>query len=78
MKNQRSACSRVLALLLPVTLGLGCGLKRDWNICSPEDPCKPGYVCTAGFTCVLPGDGGSDALGSVDSHGPSDLSGGGV
>ena len=78
MKNQRSACSSVLALLLPVTLGLGCGLKRDWNYCSPQDPCKPGYVCTAGFTCVLPGDGGSDALGSVDSHGPSDLSGGGV
>ena len=70
MKNQRFVRSRVLALLLPATLGLGCGLKRDWSICAPNDKqkCLPGYVCTPDLRCVLAGDGGSDALLAGDSR----------
>jgi hypothetical protein len=78
MRNQHFVRSGVLALLLPVTLGLGCGLKRDWNYCTSKDPCKTGYICTAEWTCVLPGDGGSDALVTVDSHVPTDAAGGAV
>ena len=80
MRNQRFVRSRVLALLLPVTLGLGCGLKRDWNICAPEDkqPCLPGYVCTADLKCVPAGDGGRDALLAVDSGETTDAAGGAV
>lgn len=80
MRNQRFVRLPVLALLLPVILGLGCGLKRDWNICAPDDkqPCLPGYVCTADLRCVMAGDGGSDALVAPDSHGPTDAAGGGL
>jgi alpha-tubulin suppressor-like RCC1 family protein len=78
MKNQRFVCSRMLALILPVTLGLACGLKRDWNYCTSNDPCKPGYICTAEWTCVLPGDGGSDGLVAVDGRGATDAVGGGL
>ncbi|GEM_PF-2468013 len=79
MRNRRVVCSRALALVLPVTLGFGCGLKRDWSICAPADkqPCLTGYVCTDDLRCVRAGDGGSDALVRVDSHGVSDVAGGG-
>ena len=81
MKSHRFAQLRGLALVLPVTLGLACGLKRDWSICAPTDrqPCLPGYVCTADLRCVLPGDGGTDGLLAVDSRGPTDaVASGGV
>ena len=66
----------VLALLLPVTLGLAC-TKRNWDFCSPSAPCKTGYICTDDWRCMLP-DGGSDGLVVVDSHGATDLAGGGL
>jgi len=73
MRNQPVVFSKILALVLPVTVGLGCGLKRDWSICAPNDkePCLPGYVCTADLRCVLPGDGGTDGVLAVDSRGPT-------
>ena len=73
MKNQRFVCSWVLALVLPVTSGLAC-VRRDWNICAPEDkePCLPGYVCTPNLLCVRAGDGGSDGLLAVDSQSSTD------
>ena len=79
MRNRRVVCSGALALVLPVTLGFGCGLKRDWSICAPADkqPCLPGYVCTDDLRCVRASDGGSDALFRVDSHGATDVAGGG-
>ena len=77
MRNQRFVL--VLALVLPVTLGLAC-VRRDWSICAPNDkqPCLPGYVCTPELLCVRAGDGGTDSLVPVDSQGPTDTAGGGV
>ena len=66
MRNQRAVYSMVLALLLPVTLGLAC-VKRNWDFCSPSAPCKTGYICTEDWRCMLP-DGGSDGLVAVDGH----------
>lgn len=66
----------VLALLLPVTLGLAC-LKRDWSLCSSVDQCKPGYTCTADWRCVLEADGGADGLVTVDSYDTPDSAGDG-
>jgi hypothetical protein len=73
MKNQRFVCSWVLALVLSVTSQLAC-VRRDWNICAPEDkePCLPGYVCTPSLLCVRAGDGGSDGLLAVDSQSSTD------
>ena len=67
----------MLALVLPVTLGLACGLKRDWSVCAPDEKqkCLPGYVCTPDLSCVLP-DGGSDALAAVDARSLADVAGG--
>lgn len=70
MTNRDVARLRVAALVVPVTLGLACGLKRDWNFCSPKDPCLSGFVCTEDFTCVRAPDGGitdSSAAGSADA-----------
>ena len=80
MTHRRFACSKVLALVLPVTLGLACGLKRDWSVCAPDEnpPCLPGYVCTPSFACVPAGDGGSDGLLAVDGQGATDVTGGGA
>jgi len=77
MRTRRFVCPMVLALVLPVTLGLGCGLKRDWNICAPEEkqPCLPGYVCTADLHCVRASDGGSDGLVAVDNRGDTGVGG---
>ena len=77
MSNQRVVHSGVLALVLPATLGLACGLKRDWSVCTPKDPCLPGFTCTADFRCVKDVDGGADSIVRADSHGPTDVSGAG-
>jgi hypothetical protein len=74
MKNRRFVCSNVLALILPAILGLSC-LKRDWSVCTPKDHCQSGYICTADWHCVLPGDGGIDGIVAVDSHAPTDAAG---
>ncbi len=71
MRNQRVVCSRVLALVLPVALGLAC-VQRDWSLCSPQDQCQTGYICTADWKCVRDVDGGADAVLAVDSHGTAD------
>ncbi len=77
MRRHYVACSKVMALLLPATLGLSC-LERDWTLCSPKDKCKPGYACTADWHCVAPADAGSDGLVAVDSHDLPDAAGGGL
>ena len=79
MRNRRFVSLWVLALLLPVTLGLAC-VKRDWSICAPDDkqPCLPGYVCTPNLLCVRATDGGSDGLVTVDSQSPTDAAGASV
>ena len=76
MRSQRVVNSMVLALLLPVTLELGC-VKRNWDFCSPSAPCKTGYICTDDWRCMLP-DGGSDGVVVVDSHGTADAAEGGL
>jgi len=76
MRNQRAVYSMVLALLLPVTLGLAC-VKRNWDFCSPSAPCKTGYICTEDWRCMLP-DGGSDGLVPVDGHGTAVAAEGGL
>jgi len=76
MRNQRAVYSMVLALLLPVTLGLAC-VKRNWDFCSPSAPCKTGYICTEDWRCMLP-DGGSDGLVAVDGHGTAVAAEGGL
>ena len=76
MRNQRAVYSMVLALLLPVTLGLAC-VKRNWDFCSPSAPCKTGYICTDDWRCMLP-DGGSDGLVAVDGHDTSVAAEGGL
>ena len=75
MKNRRFVRSMVLALVLPGTMGLSC-VKRDWDYCASNAPCKPGYVCTEDWRCVLP-DSGTDGLVAVDSHGSTDAAGAG-
>jgi hypothetical protein len=79
MKNQHFPYARAIALLVPIILGLGCGIVRDWSVCVPEDkqPCLPGYACTADLRCVPAGDAGSDALVAVDSRVATDAPGGG-
>ena len=66
MRNRRFVSLWVLALLLPVTLGLAC-VKRDWSICAPDDkqPCLPGYVCTPNLLCVRATDGVAAADGKL-------------
>jgi len=77
MSNQRVVYSSVLALVLPAALGLACGLKRDWSVCTPKDPCLPGFTCTADFSCVRDVDGGADSVVVSDSRGSTDAAGGG-
>jgi hypothetical protein len=71
MSNQLVACSRVLALVLPATLGLSC-VERDWSFCSPQDECQKGFTCTVDWRCVQEVDGGADALAAVDGYGTAD------
>jgi hypothetical protein len=75
MTNADAARLRIAALVLPVTFGLAC-IERDWSLCSPQDKCKPGYVCTSDWKCVPAPDGGipdagrdvsADAGGAFDS-----------
>jgi uncharacterized membrane protein YgcG len=75
MKNRRLVRSMILALVLPGTMGLSC-VKRDWDYCASNAPCKPGYVCTDDWRCVLP-DSGTDGPVAVDSHGSTDAAGAG-
>ena len=75
MKNRRFVRSMILALVLPGIMGLSC-VKRDWDVCASNAPCKPGYVCTEDWRCVLP-DSGTDGLVAVDSHGSTDAAGAG-
>jgi len=74
MSNRIFVCSGGLALLLPALLGLSC-LRRDWDVCAANAPCKPGYTCTADWRCVLSTDAGSDGLVVVDSQGSTDAAG---
>ena len=62
-----------LALVVPVTLGLTC-VNRDWSVCSPEDPCLSGYVCTATWQCVMATDGGAWDGGAEGPAGESSSS----
>jgi hypothetical protein len=80
MRNQHFPYARAIALFVPVLLGLGCGIVRDWSVCAPEDkqPCLPGYACTADLRCVPARDAGSDALVAVDSRAATDAPGGGA
>jgi hypothetical protein len=77
MIDRHFVSSRVLALVLPATLGLSC-IQRDWSVCSPQDQCQTGYTCTADWKCVRDVDGGSDGLPAADSHGTADAVGAGV
>jgi hypothetical protein len=74
MNNRRVVCSSWLALILPALLGLSC-LRRNWDVCASNAPCKPGYTCTADWRCVLTTDAGSDGL-AVDSQVSTDAIGG--
>ena len=74
MSNRIVVCSSGLALLLPAILGLSC-LKRDWDVCAPNAPCKPGYTCTADWQCVRSTDAGSDGLVVIDSRESTDAVG---
>jgi len=78
MRDQHFPYARATALLVPVLLGLGCSIVRDWSVCVPEDkqPCLPGYACTADLRCVPAADAGSDALVALDSRVATDASGG--
>jgi hypothetical protein len=51
MTNKRVARLTVLVLAAPMTAGLAC-LVRDWSVCTPQDHCKTGFVCTEDFRCV--------------------------
>ena len=77
MRDRSIACSRVLALVLPVILELSC-VVRDWSLCSPDDQCQKGFTCTADWKCVRDVDGGADSFLPVDSHGVADVYGAGV
>lgn len=73
MNNRRIVCASGLALLLPAIFGLSC-VKRNWDFCAPNAPCKPGYTCTTDWRCVVTTDAGSDGL-SADSQGSTDAAG---
>jgi hypothetical protein len=75
MRNRDLARLTVMALAVPVTLGLAC-VERDWSVCSPKDPCLPGFVCTATWQCVRATDGGAtdrsaDGAAGQDSYSDS-------
>ena len=78
MRNQHFPYARAIALFVPVLLGLGCGIVRDWSVCAPNDkqPCLPGFACTPDLRCVPAGDAGSDALVAFDSGVAKDAAGG--
>ena len=67
MSNRIVVCSSGLAFLLPAILGLSC-VKRNWDFCAPNAPCKPGFTCTADWQCVRSTDAGSDGLVVIDSR----------
>jgi hypothetical protein len=71
MSNHRVVCLRILALVLPATLGFSC-VERDWSVCSPQDQCQTGYTCTTDWKCVRDVDGGADGPVAVDSTGKAD------
>jgi len=84
MTNREVVRLKVAILVVPATLGLACGLKRDWSVCTPTDPCLAGYVCTATWQCVRASDGGaSDGVGvaaadaGVGLDGPPSVESGG-
>ncbi|MGC9983152.1 MAG: hypothetical protein ABSF35_05905 [Polyangia bacterium] len=66
MTNRDVALLKVAALVVPVTLGLSC-VERDWSLCSPQDQCKPGFVCTATWQCVRATDAGTADGGDVSA-----------
>jgi len=84
MTNREVVRLKVAILVVPVTLGLACGVKRDWSVCSAQAACQTGFMCTDASTCVPAPDAGAsdsagigiaDARGGVD--GPVSVEGGG-
>ena len=67
MTNREVARLKVAILVVPVTLGLACSVKRDWSVCSPRDPCLPGFMCTDTYKCVPAPDGGTADAGADGS-----------
>lgn len=74
MRNRRRACLKMLVLVLPATLGLAC-IQRDWSVCSPQDQCQTGYICTADWKCAPDVDAGADALLVVAADGAMGIDG---
>ncbi len=64
MTNREVVRLKIAILVVPVTLGLACGVKRDWSVCTPRDPCLPGFMCTDTFKCVPAPDGGTADSGA--------------
>jgi hypothetical protein len=46
MTNTGKLFARVIALVLPLTLGQACSMRRDWGVCNLDVPnCRPGFQC---------------------------------
>jgi hypothetical protein len=58
MTSRDVAHLTIVALAVSVTLGLACA-ERDWSVCTPQDPCQTGFVCTDTWQCVRATDGGA-------------------
>ena len=56
MTSRDVAHLTIVALTVSVTLGLAC-VERDWSVCTPQDPCQTGFVCTDTWQCVRATDG---------------------
>jgi hypothetical protein len=74
MTNKHVVISRVVVIVLALVMGLGCGLKRNWSVCTAEVPnCRPGYTCNfAKSACERTVDGGTRdgaPLASPDTRG---------
>jgi hypothetical protein len=71
MTKQSLVRSFMLALLVPAIFSLSCGLKRNWDVCATNAPCKEGFTCTADWRCIRTPDGGLDSAPALDGLGPA-------
>jgi alpha-tubulin suppressor-like RCC1 family protein len=65
MTNREVVRLKIAILVVPLTLGLACGVKRDWSVCSAQAACQTGFMCTDASTCVPFPDAGAGDRGGV-------------